>query len=115
MEITYKGIGISINPPVYVLDKDDQRTIIYNLYNGTVYGGSEPKRKVKHVIRTHGPRSHGFYPGCTYKMELDLMNRSLVMECNGERIIIDSKIGDFDFSPIIMFGNNNVSVPITLL
>ena len=100
---------ISVDAP-YVLDKDDQRAIIYNLYNGTVYGGSEPKRQVKHIIRTNG-----FYPGGTYKMELDLMNGSLVMECNGERIIIDSKIGDFDFSPIIMFGKNYVSVPITLL
>ena len=92
------------------MDKDDQHTIIYNLYNGKVYGGSEPKRKVKHIIKTRG-----FYPGCTYKMELDLLNRSLVMECNGERITIDSMIGDFDFSPVIMFGNNGVSVPITLL
>ena len=93
------------------MDKDDQRTIIYNLYNGKVYGGSEPKRKVKHIIKTRG-----FYPGCTYKMELDLLNRSLVMECNGERITIDSKIGDFEFSPVIMFGKcNGVSAPITLL
>ena len=47
-------------------------------------------------------------------MELDVMNRSLVMECNGERIIIDSRIGNYDFSPIVMFVESN-PVDITLV
>ena len=88
---------------------DDQRTIIYNVYNGTVLGGSEPRRTVKHVTR-----NHGFYSACTYEMELDVLKRSLVMECNGERIMIDSRIGDYDFSPIVMFVNSN-PVEITLV
>lgn len=55
-------------------------------------------RQVKHITRYNR-----YYPECIYKMELDLLNRSFVMECDGERIIIDSNIGDFDFSPIVMF------------
>ena len=82
-------------------DKNDPRTIIYNVYNGSVSGGSEMNwcgRQVKHITR-----KNSFYPACIYKMELDLLNRIFVMECDDERIILDSKIGDFDFSPIVMF------------
>ena len=35
-------------------------------------------------------------------MELDLSNRSFVMEIDGETIIIDENIGDLQYSPIVM-------------
>lgn len=68
--------------------------------NGQVYGGSEPLRIVKEIVKD----ANGFYPECIYKMEVDLMNRSLVMESNDERIMLDSNIGDLNFSSIVMFG-----------
>ena len=49
--------------------------------DGEVLGGSDPKRTVKED-------SDGFYPGGDFAMELDLTNRTFVMEVSGERIII---------------------------
>ena len=93
------------------MHEQSQKTIVYNVYNGAVYGGSEPKRFVKHKARD----AHDFYPACIYKMELDLMNRTFIVEFDNEKIMIDSKIGDYDFSPIVMFGNYYSPVQITVL
>ena len=78
--------------------KLDQSIIFYNVYNGKVYGGSDPKRKVKEVEED----SDGFSPGGDFTMELDLSKRSFVMEINGERITLDGNIGDFQYSPIVI-------------
>ena len=78
--------------------KLDQSIIIYYVYSGKVFGGSDPNRTVKQVERD----SNGFYTGGDFTMELDLSNRSLVMEVDNEKIIIDGNIGDFDYSPIVI-------------
>ena len=44
---------------------------------------------------------------------LEVANRSFVMWINNEKIIIDSKIGDFQYSPIVIMTIN--SPEITLL
>ena len=76
----------------------DQSIIFYNVYNGKVYGGSDPKRTVKQVQED----SDGYFPGGDFTLELDLTNRSLVMEVDNEKIIIDGNLGDFDYSPIVI-------------
>ena len=107
-----KGIGISVNPPPANLDDYDGSTIVYNLKDGRVHGGSRPNRIVKRIQRDN----KGFYPLCIYKMELDLLNRILVMECNEEKIVIDPKIGDFEYSPVVIFGHyNSHSVQVSLV
>ena len=79
-------------------NKLDQSIIVYSVLTGIVRGGSNPGRTVKQIQKD----SNGYIPGGDYTMELDLSNRSLVMEVNNEKIIIDSNIGDFDYSPIVM-------------
>ena len=69
--------------------------------DGKVYGGSDPKRTVKEFERD----SDGFHPGGDFTMELDLSKRSFVMNVNGEKITIDGNIGDFDYSPFVIFGD----------
>ena len=79
----------------------DQSIIIYDVYYGIVFGGSDPKRtKVKQVQWD----SNGYFPGGDFTMELDLSNRSLVMEVDNEKILLDGNIGDFDYSPIVILG-----------
>ena len=80
------------------IDKLDQSIIIYHVRSGKVYGCSDPGRTVKQVQED----SNGFYPGGDFSMELDLTNRSLVMEVDNEKIIIDGNLGDFDYSPIVI-------------
>ena len=46
-------------------------------------------------------------------MELDLSAKTFVMELDGERIIIDSNLGDYEFSPIVILSPN--SPQLTLL
>ena len=46
-------------------------------------------------------------------MELDLSNKTLSIWLDSGKITIDSKIGDFEFSPIVIFGNYNGPVQIT--
>ena len=84
----------------YDEDEYDQSIIVYNVDDGKVYGGSDPKRKVKEVEED----SDGFSPGGDFTMELDLSKRSFVMEINGEKITLDGNIGDFQYSPIVIFG-----------
>ena len=81
-------------------NKLDQSIIVYSVWNGIVHGGSDPGRTVKQVQKD----SDRYVPGGDYTMELDLSNRSLVMEVNNEKIIMDSNIGDFDYSPIVILG-----------
>ena len=78
----------------------DQSTIMYNGFNGTVYGGSQPQQKISHILKN----LNGYFPACTYKFELDISNKTFAMELDGEKIIIDSKIGDFQYSPFVAFG-----------
>ena len=75
----------------------DQSIILYSVWNGKVWGGSDPGRKVKEVKKD----SDGYYPGGDFSMELDLSNRSLVMEIKNERIILDANLGDFQYSPFV--------------
>ena len=65
--------------------------------DGKVYGGSDPGRTVKQVQRD----SDGYYPGGDFTFELDLSNRSLFMEIDHERIILDANLGDFQYSPFL--------------
>ena len=74
--------------------------------DGEVWGGSDPKRTVKEVEED----SDGFYPGGDFTMELDLSNRSFVMEINGEKIILDANIGDFQYSPIVITYDDRVEI-----
>ena len=82
----------------YWYAKLDQGTIVYDIEDGKVYGGSDRRRTVKQIKRD----SDGFYPGGDFTMELDLSNRTLVMEVDNEKIIIDGNIGDFNYSPIVI-------------
>ena len=76
----------------------DQSVILYNVWFGEVWGGSDLKRKVKQVEED----SDGYYPGGDFTFELDLSNRSLVMEIDDERIILDANLdGDFQYSPFL--------------
>ena len=75
----------------------DQSIILYYVEDGIVHGGSDPKRKVKQVERD----SDGYWPGGDFTFELDLSNRSLVMEIDDERIILDANLGDFQYSPFV--------------
>ena len=77
--------------------KFDQSIICYGIGSGIVWGGSNPERKVKMVELD----SAGDYPSGDFTMELDLSNRSLVMEIDDERIILDSNLSDFEYSPIV--------------
>ena len=89
--------------------KLDKSIILYCVENGTVYGGSVPERKVKEVKKD----SDGYWAGGDYTFELDLSNRSLVMEIDNERIILDANLGDFHYSPFVRLGN--LEKEITLL
>ena len=77
--------------------KFDQSIILYSVWSGKVLGGSDPTRKVKQVEED----SDGFYPGGDVTFELDLSNRSLVLEIDDERIILDANLGDFEYSPFV--------------
>ena len=90
--------------------KLDQSIILYFVENGFVWGGSDPKRKVKQVKRD----SDGYCPGGDFKFELDLSKRSLVMEIDDERIILDGNLGDFEYSPFVRF-NRSFKEQVTLL
>ena len=79
-------------------NKLDQGIILYGVSSGKVYGGSDPGRTVKQVQRD----SNGYFPGGDFTIELDLSNRSLVIEVDNQKIIIDGNIGDFDYSPIVI-------------
>ena len=82
----------------YLYSKLDQGIIVYSVGYGKVYGGSDPERTVKQVQRV----SNGYFLGCDFTIELNLSNRSLVMEVDNEKIILDGNIGDFDYSPIVI-------------
>ena len=81
----------------------DESIITYHVDEGKVYGGSDPDRTVKQVEED----SDDYNPGGDYKMELDLSAKTFVMELDGERITIDSNIGDYDYSPIVILGKTS--------
>ena len=91
--------------------KLDQSIINYDVWTGKVNGGSDPGRTAKQV--QNRTDSDGYYPGGDFTFELDLSNRSFVMWINNQKIIIDSKIGDFQYSPIVILSWN--APEITLL
>ena len=93
----------------YAEKEYDQSIIVYSLWKGKVYGGSDTDRTVKQVERD----SDYYIPGGDYKMELDLSAKNFVMELEGERITIDSNIGDYEFSPIVILDHR--SPELTLL
>ena len=76
----------------------DESIIVYNLGDGTVYGGCDPERTVKEVEED----DDRYCPGGDFTMELDLSNRNFAMEINGEKIILDANLDDFQFSPIVI-------------
>ena len=81
--------------------KFDQSIILYSVWHGKVYGGSDPERKVKQVEYD----SDGYLPGGDFTFELDISNRSLVMEIDNERIILDANLEDLQYSPfLILYG-----------
>ena len=82
-------------------DKFDQSIILYSVWNGEVWGGSDPERKVKEV----GMDSDGYSPGGDFTFELDLSNRSLIMEIDNERFILDANLGDLQYSPFVRLVN----------
>ena len=82
--------------------------IVYEVWSGKVYGGSDPRRTVK--VQKDSIRH---FTGGDFTMELDLSNRSLVMEVDNQKIVIDCNIGDFDYSPIVIL--NGKEPQITLL
>ena len=84
---------------------------MYDVDGGKVYGGSDRQRTVKKVeFRYDEYKPGGYYPGDDFTMELDLSNRSFIMEINGEKIILDANIGDFQYSPIVIVGNHEVKI-----
>ena len=83
----------------------DQGIIVYDVESGKVYGGSDPKRTVKQVQEDSDE-----YVSGDFTMELDLSNRTLVMEVDNEKIIIDSNIGDFDYSPIVILEEDTTEI-----
>ena len=89
----------------------DQSIIIYNVSSGEVFGGSNPGRTVNKVQKVKGFMVHTT-PAGDYTLELDLSNRSLVMEINNKKITLDDNLGDFEYSPIVIGYNNR---EITLL
>ena len=88
---------------LYWSTKLDQSIIVYDVWSGKVHGGSDPGRTVKQI--QWEIISDGNHPGGDFTMELDLSNRSLVMEVDNEKIIIDGNIGDFKYSPVVTFEN----------
>ena len=87
-------------------EKMDQSMIVYNVGYGKVFGGSDPKRTVKQVQKD----SVGNILGGDFTLELDLSNRSLVMVVNNEKITLDGNIGDFKYSPIVIFGGDTPEI-----
>jgi len=87
----------------------DKSIIVYRLADGKVCGGSDSDRTVKQITLD----SDGYYPGGDYKLEMDLSAKTFTMELDGERYILDSNLGDFSFSPIVIL--NEDAPEITLL
>ena len=50
-----------------------------------------------------------------FTMQLDLANRSFVMEVDNQKITIDGNIGDFDYSPIVILLNLGHPLEVHLL
>ena len=88
--------------------KLDNSIIIYDVGSGKVLGGPE------HGIIVKKNNKNGWHvPGGDFTLELDLSNRSLVMEVDNEKIVINGKLPkkyyfrDFEwrlreYSPIVI-------------
>ena len=96
----------------------DQSIIVYRVGQEKVYGGSDHNpdgRSVRQEMKKDGP--FGFYIGGDFKMELDYAKKTLSFEENGEKVIIDANVGDFQYSPIVILRKDEDSpeFEITLL
>ena len=83
---------------------------MYFVNDGFVRGGSCSKRKVNKSVNYSDKITYGG----TFTFEFDLSKRLLVMETGGEVTIIDSKIGDYEFSPLIL-GHSDSEIEVTIL
>ena len=77
-----------------------EETIVYEVWSGKVRGGSDPGRTVKKVQKDS---IRYLFVGGDFTMELDLSNRSFVMEADNQKITIDGNIGDYEYSPVVIF------------
>ena len=95
-----KGIGISINPPKNAWrkwDSCDQSIIIFGVSSGKIYGGLDAKETIKNNVYQNSD--------VEYEMKLDLPNRKFVI--NSHNILIETTIGDFHYSPIVIFSRTD--------
>ena len=64
------------------------------------------RRKYKRGAHLQDPI--GYFPGGDFYMELDLSNRTFIIEHKEERIIIDDEIPKFRYSPIVTMGKDTL-------
>ena len=67
-----------------------------------MYGGSNINLSGRSVRPRMAADGDLFYIGGDFKMEFDYGKKTLSMETDGEKVTIDSNIGDFQFSPIVI-------------
>ena len=90
-----------MNPPIEDWKnrfKYGRSIVVYRVYAGEVFGGSNHKKTVFEVAKY----SDEFHPGGDFEMELDLSKRCFTVETNGHRIVIDDNLSDFEYSPIVI-------------
>ena len=83
----------------------DKSTIVYYVKEGKVYGGSDSKRIVHPSMVNEYT---GYHYGGVFAMELDLSERTFIIEIDDERFMIDANIGDFEYSPILILENGDL-------
>ena len=64
------------------------------------YGGRSVRQKM-----ARDPFDSDFNIGGDFKMEMDVSQKTLSLEVDGEKITIDANIGDFQYSPIVTLKN----------
>ena len=67
-----------------------------------MFGGSDANPSGKSVGKEMTKDENYFYVGGDFKMKLDLSQKTLSMVVDGENVTIDPKIGDFQYSPIVI-------------
>ena len=71
-----------------------------------MYGGSDHVAFGR-TVRKEMAMDGDFYIGGDFKMEMDVSQKTLSLEVDGEKITIDKKIGDFQYSPIVILYQEN--------